>query len=194
MATQSERREATRGRILEAATALFAEQGFEATSTQQILDAAGTSRGALYHHFDTKQAIFEAVFEQVSDEAVERASRGPAGSSALETLTRASLRWLREVRRPEVGAILIEQGPQVLGWKRARDLEARSSLGLVTRSLEAAVEAGELRLESVQLAARFLNAALAEAALASIYGEGRLSRATLERSISQLIEGLGGVG
>ena len=192
MATQAERREATRGRILEAAARLFAEQGYEATSTQQILEAAGTSRGALYHHFETKQAIFEAVFERVSKEAITRASRGAARGSALETLTRACLRWLREVRRPEVSAILIEQGPPVLGWKRARDLEARSSLGLVTRSLEAAVESGELTLESVELGARFLNAALAEAALASIHGGTGIPRRTLERAITQLIEGLGG--
>ena len=81
MATQAERREATRGRILEAAARLFAEQGYEATSTQQILEAAGTSRGALYHHFETKQAIFEAVFERVSKEAITRASREASGSS-----------------------------------------------------------------------------------------------------------------
>lgn len=194
MATQAERREATRGRILDAATRLFAGHGYEATSTQQILDAADTSRGALYHHFETKQAIFEAVFERVSTDAIARASRGAAGDSALEMLTRACLRWLREVRRPEVGAILIEQGPQVLGWKRARDLEARSSLGLVTRSLEAAVDAGELRLESVELGARFLNAALAEAALASMHDGRAFSGRRLERAIAQLIEGLGGRG
>ena len=194
MATQAERREAARRRILDAAAPLFAAQGYEATSTQQILDAAGASRGALYHHFATKRAIFEAVFERVSEQAVRRASRGAGGGSALETLTRACLRWLREVRRPEVGAILIEQGPQVLGWKRARELEARSSLGLVTRSLEAAVAAGELSLESVELGARFLNAALAEAALASIHHEPRISRARLERAIGQLIRGLGGAG
>ena len=192
MATQAERREATRGRLLDAAARLFAEQGYESTSTQQILDAAGTSRGALYHHFATKQAIFEAVFERVSNEAIARALRGTTSGSALEALTRSCLNWLREVRRPEVGAILIEQGPQVLGWKRARDLEAQTSLGLVTQSLEAAVESGELSLQSVELSARFLNAALGEAALASIHGGTGISQRAVERAIRQLIEGLGG--
>ena len=192
MATQAERREATRGRLLDAAARLFAEQGYESTSTQQILDAAGTSRGALYHHFATKQAIFEAVFERVSNEAIARASRGTTSGSALEALTRSCLNWLREVRRPEVGALLIEQGPQVLGWKGARDLEAKTSLGLVTQSLEAAVESGELSLQSVELSARFLNAALGEAALASIHGGTGISQRAVERAIRQLIEGLGG--
>ena len=192
VATQAERREATRGRLLDVAARLFAEQGFEATSTQQILDEAGTSRGALYHHFETKQAIFEAVFERVSSRAIARAMKATKSGSALESLTRSCLNWLREVRKPEVASILIEQGPLVLGLKRARDLEARTSLGLVMRSLEAAVAAGEIELESVELSARFLNAALGEAALASIHGGRGRSPRRVERAVRQLIDGLGG--
>ena len=67
MARQAERSAATRARVLDAAERLFAEQGYEATSTDEILEASGISRGALYHHFATKQAVFEAVFERVSD-------------------------------------------------------------------------------------------------------------------------------
>ena len=178
--------------MLDASARLFAKQGYEATSTQQILEAAGISRGALYHHFETKQAIFEAVFERVSTESINRAMQGAKSRSALETLTRSCLNWLREVRKPEVGSILIEQGPSVLGRKRARDLEAETSLGLVTESLEAAVEAGELKLESVELSARFLNAALGEAALAAIHGGSGLSQRKVDRAVRQLIEGLGG--
>ena len=112
------------------------------------------------------------------------------GASPLEDLIASCLAWLREVRRPEVAAILIDQGPQVLGWKRARDLEARTSLGLMTRALERARDAGEIAVPSVPLAARLLNAALAEAALAALHAEPRTSRATREASIRQLIDGL----
>ncbi len=192
MASQAERRAATRARVLDAAEALFAAHGYEATSTDAILESCGISRGALYHHFATKQAVFEAVFQRVSDAAIERAVRGaPPSPSPLETLVEVSLRWLREARKPAVAAIVIEQGPQVLGWKRARDLEARTSLGLMIRGIERAERAGEVEVESVELAARYLNAVLAEAALASVHRRPRLSNAAIERSIRQVIEGLG---
>ena len=192
MATQAERRAATRARVLDAAEPLFAEQGYEATSTDEILAAAEISRGALYHHFPTKLAVFEAVFERVSEAAIARAVRGGAASdSPLDTLVRVCLRWLREIRKPGVAEILIDQGPQVLGWKRARDLEARGSLGLMVRGIERAVRAGEIEVESVELAARFVNAALAEAALASLHRAPGLSQAAIDRAVRQWIEGLG---
>jgi len=192
MASQAERRAATRARVLDAAEALFAARGYEATSTDAILESAAISRGALYHHFATKQAVFEAVFQRVSDAAIERAMRGaPHSDSPLETLVQVCLRWLREVRKPAVASIVIEQGPQVLGGKRARDLEARTSLRLMARSIERAESEGEVEVESPELTARFLNAVLAEAALASLHRRPRLSNAAIERSIRQVIEGLG---
>jgi AcrR family transcriptional regulator len=192
MASQAERRASTRARVLDAAEALFAAHGYEATSTDEILELAEVSRGALYHHFGTKRAVFEGVFERVSDAAIERATRGaPQSHSPLETLVQVCLRWLREVRKPAVAAIVIEQGPQVLGWKRARDLEARTSLRLMIRGIERAENAGEVEVESAELSARILNAVLAEAALASLYRRPRVSSAAIERSIRQVIEGLG---
>ncbi len=191
MATQAERRVATRTRLIEVARGLFAREGYDRTPTERILEMAGLSRGAMYHHFATKRDVFEAVFVQVSDETIVRAvRRSPPSDSPLEDLIGACLAWLREVRRPDVAAILIDQGPQVLGWKRARDLEALSSLRRMTQGLERAIAAGEVRVPSVQLAARLINAALAEAALAALHREPRTSRATQEAAIRQLIEGL----
>jgi AcrR family transcriptional regulator len=88
MATQLERREATRARLVEAARRLFVERGYEATSTNDVLEAAGVSRGALYHHFATKQELFAAVFERVSEQAITRAlsrtgNEGSAWSRAV---------------------------------------------------------------------------------------------------------------
>ena len=191
MATQADRRAATRSRLIQVARGLFARDGYEGTPTERILEMAGLSRGAMYHHFATKRDVFEAVFVQVSDEAITRAvKRSPPTDSPLEDLIGACLAWLREVRRSEVAAILIDQGPQVLGWKRARDLEAQSSLGRMTQGLERAIAAGEVRVPSVRLAARLINAALAEAALAALHHEPRTPQAAQEAAIRQLIEGL----
>ncbi len=195
MATQSERRSATRANLIEAAQNLFAKQGYEATSTDQILAGAGVSRGAMYYHFATKQDVFEAVFVATSDGAIHRSGRAAkVVTSPLESLTNACLAWLKEVRKPDVAAILIDQGPQVLGWKRARDLEAETSLGLMTKGLAAAAAAGEIEVPSIELAARFLNAALAEAALVTLHSDKRTSQLELETSIRRVIAGMMPVG
>ena len=57
MATQ-QRSEATRARILAAAAVAFAEQGYDATGVAEVCVRAGVSKGAFYHHFQTKQALF----------------------------------------------------------------------------------------------------------------------------------------
>src|SRR5580700_5026506 len=70
MATQAERREATRRAIIVAATDLFGSKGFAATTVDDIAAAAAVAKGAVYHYFTTKESIFEAVFEETSVELV----------------------------------------------------------------------------------------------------------------------------
>ncbi len=191
MPTQTERRAATRTRLITVAREHFAREGYEGAHTNEILAHAGLSRGALYHHFQSKQDLFEAVFVAVSNESIERAAKyGLRSDSPLENLIRACLAWLRAVKQPEVAAIVLDQGPQVLGWKRARELESKSSLGLVKESLERADQANELQVSSIELTARLINALLAEVALATLYGEPKISVAKQEASIRQFIEGL----
>jgi AcrR family transcriptional regulator len=191
MATQRERRETTRSRLIESAFQHFAERGFEATHTEAILEAAGVSRGALYHHFESKQVLFAAVFEHVSSLTIDRAlHRGVSGQTPLEALVLGCLAWLREARRPEVASILLDQGPQVLGWVRAREIENRYSLGVMKRSVQAAVDAGELHVASVELTAGVLNAALAELALATLHARGKTKAALVEQTARELVSGL----
>ena len=191
MATQAERSEAMRARLIEVGLRLFAEGGYEATSTDALLREARASKGALYHHFEGKQALFEAIFEQVARASIERALlKPPRAASPLEALIDASLRWLGEARRPDVARILLEEGPRVLGFARARDLEAKYSLGVVTRGLQRAMDVGELELPDVGIAARLINAALAEAALMSLGTKRGPSRAKVDATIRKLLEGL----
>jgi AcrR family transcriptional regulator len=97
-----------------------------------FLPNLGVSRGALYHHFATEKARFEAVFVADSESTIARANRGlKATASPLEDLIQACFRWLKAVQDPVSPAILVDQGPDVLGWQRARDLESRSSLDLM---------------------------------------------------------------
>ena len=191
MATQAERRAATRAKLISAARELFARDGYAETHTNDILEYTGLSRGALYHHFANKQELFEAVFVAITDEVIDYAvEHGKRTGSSLESLISACIAWLRAVRKPEAAAILLNQAPQVLGWKRARDLEANSSLLLMTKSLDHAIATGEVQVPSVELAARIINAMLAEAALAVLYGDPATSIAKQEAAIRQFLEGL----
>ncbi len=191
MPTHAERRAATREKLIEAAREHFASNGYESTHTNDILEQAGFSRGAMYHHFENKEALFEAVFVAVSDQTIARATQVDRPiDSPLEHLIESCMAWLRAVRKPETAAILLDQGPMVLGWKRARDLEAKTGLGLMQRSLEAAVAAGEVEVESTELAARMINALLAEAALATLYKQPRVSIAKQESLLRAFISGL----
>ncbi|MEM7411444.1 MAG: helix-turn-helix domain-containing protein [Myxococcota bacterium] len=188
MATQAERRAETRSRLLQAAEEAFLARGYEAATTGAILEAAGVSRGGLYHHFANKREIFEAVFLAKSDAALDASQRVKPCDSPLESLVRACLAWLRAVRAPDVAKVLLEDGPSVLGWQRARELEGERSLRMMTRALEAAVMAGEIEVASIPVTARLLNASLAEAALAELH-DGVSRRAT-ETSVRAWIEAL----
>lgn len=176
MATQAERREHTRALVLDAARDLFGAHGYAATSIGDILDRAAVSRGALYHHFASKDEVFAAVFVAASNDVIRRsvsaASVGPSDASLespprsrLDSLVDACLAWLEEVKKPDVSQILLLDGPAVLGWQRARTLEEATSLGVVRRGLTAAQDAGEIAVGSIDLAARLVNAVVAEAAL-----------------------------
>ncbi len=191
MATQAERRHSTRARLIQAARDLFSDQGYESTPTEQIIAAAGVSRGAMYHHFGAKRDLFEAVFLNVSEETIARAIKNSEhGVSPLEDMIQGCFAWLREVRRPKIAAILLDQGPQVLGWERARDVEAETSLALMTMSLKRAEQTGDITVPSIDLTARIINAALAEVALAALHNAPRVSRETQEATIRQFVLGM----
>ncbi len=191
MATNEERREATRSKIVSAARECFVRDGYENTHTDTILERAGVSRGALYHHYSSKRDVFEAVYVSLVEETIAHALRTRIDSdSPLEELLAACGSWLGLVRKPEVAKILLDQGPQVLGWKRARDIEAESSLAPMRSSLERAYAAGEIDVSSVEVTALLINALLAEAALVSAYGKPKVSIAVLDESIRKFVEGL----
>jgi AcrR family transcriptional regulator len=191
VATQEERHRATRSRIVTAAHRLFVRDGVEATSTEAILTEAGISRGALYHHFASKQDVFAAVYDLEAAGAIERAmARVRPTGSAMETLIRTCLAWLREARKPEVGRLLLQDGPAVLGIQQCREIEARHSLGRMMAAIEAARDAGEMKVASVELTARVLNATLGELAVVLAEDRRRKTLAEADAIVRHMVEGL----
>ncbi|HEX3174379.1 MAG TPA: helix-turn-helix domain-containing protein [Solirubrobacterales bacterium] len=166
--TQAERSQATRAALIAAARPLFAARGYAGVGTEEIVRAAGVTRGALYHHFAGKQDLFEAVYRQLEAELAERIAADVLSSSALqplEAMRAGAETFLRASTEPEVQQIALLDGPAVLGWDRWREIAAEHGLGLIEASLQAAIEAGAIAEQPLRPLAHVLMGALDEAAM-----------------------------
>jgi AcrR family transcriptional regulator len=161
------RSRATRAKLVDASRALFATRGYAAVGTEEVVRAAGVTRGALYHQFADKAALFEAVVEEVESETTQRIAEGAlaAASDPLAALRAGARQFLEVCSDPEIERILLLDAPAVLGWERWREIGLRYGLGLVEAVLQAAVDAGELEPQPVRPLAHVLIGAVDEAAL-----------------------------
>lgn len=166
MSKKVERGQATRLRIVATATALFSELGYEATSIEAVLRDSGVSRGALYHHFDSKESLFEAVLEAIEAELAQAAIAASRGIADPANALRAGCDvFLDLTRTTKIRQIVLVDAPAVLGWQKWREIEARYGFGLLKAALEAAAARGQLRPDLVDMCAHMLLAALIEVAL-----------------------------
>jgi AcrR family transcriptional regulator len=183
----------TRTHIVQTAAVLFSTLGYEETSIETVLAKSGVSRGALYHHFENKEALFVAVFEATEAriaQATIDASRGIADRVAA--LRAGCEAFLDLSRDPGIRQIVLTDAPAVLGWQKWRDIDVRYGFGLLKDSLRAASTAGRLRPELVDVHAHVLLAALLEIALLVARSKkpaeaARLGRAALNDLIDKLL-------
>lgn len=191
---KAEQSEATRAALVAASRSLFAAQGFADTSTEQIVQQARVTRGALYHHFKDKADLFAAVFEQLSGEVgnrVKRAARDGGARGTWSHLVAGTHAFLDACLDPEVRQIILLDAPSALGWERWRELDARCGYALMKMGLEVAMEAGLIAAQPLDPLAHILVGALNEAALAMVRAEDpKKARAEIGDSIDRLLEGL----
>jgi AcrR family transcriptional regulator len=165
-AAVAERAEATRNALVAAARHLFVERGYHETSTEEIVTLAGVgTRGALYHHFTDKRALFVAVFEAVEEDLLAAVGLQLVEAPPLDMLRNGLLAFLDASLTPEVQRILLIDGPAVLGWQEWRAIEARYGLGGIQAMLELAVADGSLPKQPLEVLAHLLLATADEAAL-----------------------------
>jgi len=164
--TQAERTATTRQALLDAGRSLFAERGFAGAGQEEIVDRAGVTRGALSHHFGTKQGLFLAVVQDVQGDVAGRIGRAAAeGGDPMEQLRRGCLAFLDAAMERSVARIVLLDAPAVLGWQTWREIDAVHGLGLVTEALEHVMDAGLIETQPVLPLAHLLLAALNEAAM-----------------------------
>ena len=158
----------TRAHIVAAARKLFARDGYDATSTEAILQAVGISRGALYHHFGNKESLFEAVLDDLERElaatAVEAAAQAPDPASALRA---GCTSFLLKAAEPEVRQIVLVDAQAVVGWQKWREIEERYGLGLLKGGLKSLAATGLFPESAVDLYAHILLATMIEIAFLS---------------------------
>lgn len=170
------RAEATREALIAAARRLFVDKGYFETGTEEIVAAAGVgTRGALYHHFADKRALFRAVFERVESDLVSMAAPdadaapdanpAKAPTDAYARLRQGLLGFLDASLLPEVQRVILIDGPAVLGWAEWRELEEQYGLGSIQGLLELAVAEKTLSPQPTAVLAHVLLAAIDEAAL-----------------------------
>jgi AcrR family transcriptional regulator len=166
MNRNAERGRATREQLVDVATALFATSGYEDTSIEAVLREAGVSRGSLYHHFPSKDALFWAVMERLQ----ERIGAGLLEASTQATdavglLRAGALGWIRLTADPVVQRIVLIDAPAVLGWQRWREFDEEHVLGNIKMAMHAAADEGALPSEHADAFAHILLAAVNELAL-----------------------------
>ena len=138
----------TKRALVEVATAQFSERGYGGTSLDSIVAGARVTKGALYHHFSGKQALFEAVFERVEDEASTSIRRAVRDNDDPWDKAMAGLRaFLAVLQQPGYRRLVIQEGPAVLGYARFREQEERSTFANVLDIVASVLEAGEWDLD-----------------------------------------------
>jgi AcrR family transcriptional regulator len=188
--TQAERTEATRGRLISTARRLFAEKGFAATSTEEILSEAAVSRGALYHHFPSKTDLFQAAFEQVEDEVtaqVLQAATKDGETDPMRILQVGFGAFLDQCLNPEVQRIVMLDGPTVLGWDLWHELDERYAFGTLKTVLTVAADTGRIEESAVEPLSHLLLGAIMQAGMVVARSDDPL---TAKRAMTDTFAGI----
>jgi len=171
MSTVKSRREqyseATRAALLAAATRRFAERGFAGTTLEDVATDIQATRGAIYHHFANKTALFEAVFEQLETDAMELSAAAaarfpdpwPAALAALDV-------FLDHCCDPVYGRVVWQEAPIALGWRRWQAAEEQYAYGLIEQLLKALMDGGDIEDQPLETTTRLVFGMLGTAGLA----------------------------
>jgi AcrR family transcriptional regulator len=191
--TKAEQRETTTAALIAAARELFAERGYAAVGTEEIVQRAGVTRGALYHHFkDGKEQLFRAVLVELSAELVRQVvALASAAGDPFEELVVGCEGFLDACARPDVQRIMLVDGPSVLGWDVLREIDSGYALGALEAALQGAMDAGALSPAPANAVAHVLLGALDEAVMVIARADDQATaREEMGKTVRRLLEGL----
>ena len=158
--------EATRQALLTAGRDIFATEGYQAAGIEAISRAARVTRGAFYHHFEDKKALFDAVIVEMQIEATAKIQeKSRSERTSWDRLSVGIDAYLDVCIEPAYGRIVIQEGPAVLGNARFRQIEEAYPMALLTATLNALKRQGELEFEDIELLSRMVDAMICKLAL-----------------------------
>jgi AcrR family transcriptional regulator len=164
--TNAERSESTRASLIAAGRTLFAKDGYNAVSTEQIVAKAKVTRGALYHHFGDKRGLFTAVFEAEEAAISVRIAESVTGLTDMWAIVlKSSDTFLDICLEPEFQRIAIIDAPAVVGQKEFVEIADRYGGALLEALINAMIEAGQIKAMPVKPLSRMLTGALVNGAL-----------------------------
>ena len=190
---RAEQAEGTRAALIEAARPLFSERGYAGVATEEIVAAARVTRGALYYHFEDKRDLFRAVYAEVDRELVEGIARvALEESDPWQRLIAGCDAFLDACIDPALQRIVFLDAPSVLGWREWHEAaEAASALGVVELGLQAAAEAGLVRIGNVPVFAHLVLGALNEAGMFIAHSDDpRRARDDVGAAMRELLDGM----
>ncbi len=183
----------TRAALLVAGRKLFGAQGFSDTSMDDIASAAGVTKGALYHHFSSKDAVFRAVYEQVKREITDQVAPSFMEREPWAALVAGCQATLDAHLDPEVRRIVMFDGRAVLGWEIVREVESRYGAIVLRGALRKAMHAGVIERQPLVPLAQMLNGALTEACMLiadAAPDETGAARAQIGALVVRILDGL----
>ena len=188
--TQAERRANTRAALIDAARELFADKGFAATGREEIVERAGVTRGAMYHHFGSKEDLFRAVYEQLETKLMEAivVAAAAAATDPIEQLRLGARAYLDAAADdPAVRRVVLLDAPSVLSAEVRHELAEIYGMGVTREVLAQAMAAGRIARQPVEVLAPIVLAALHQAA--ELVADGQ-DRAEVGAIVDRMIEGL----
>ncbi|MGB0872402.1 MAG: TetR/AcrR family transcriptional regulator [Solirubrobacterales bacterium] len=196
--SNAERTEQTRGKLIAAGRELFGQRGYNSVSTEQIVQRAQVTRGALYHHFGDKRDLFREVAESVEADATKRAAEAALAAAkngdqpeAWQAALNGSRAFLDICLEPEFQRIMIVDAPSVLGQAELTEIADRHGGALIEGMLTALIEAKLIKPLAVRPLARVLTGALINGGLTIAESDDQnVAREEVGTVIEALLDGL----
>jgi AcrR family transcriptional regulator len=187
----------TRADLLEAARELFGTQGFADTSLDDVVARARVTKGALYHHFGSKEGLFAALYEQLQEELSNRVVAEFLLPDPWQALLVGCDLWIDAHVDPSVQRIVMREARAVLGWQAVRDVENKCGVVPLRAVLRRAVRAGLIQPVPLRPLALMVMGGLTEACFyAADADDPVMAREEVRALLAMLLDGIrtGGSG
>jgi AcrR family transcriptional regulator len=153
--------ESTREALLESATELFWEGGYRTTSLDAVAERARVTKGAIYHHFPSKEALYEAVIDRLEEPSVERMKQAAAQApTAWDGAIAALDVFLTDVLQPQIRQLCFVEGPSALGFERWWACGEKYHIDMIRKLLQRLSDEGDLAAEDLDTLSQFLFASV----------------------------------